>query len=108
PAAVSERFLVMLDPAERNEGAPPRLHRIEPRLADESLRLQLDVEPDLFVEPRFGGAAGEQEARACAGPFEPAHGSSLLVAPTIAERRIVRSCAERLRDPRRTPARPRP
>ena len=46
---------------------------IELLLAHEPLRLHLDVEADLVVDPGLGGAWGE-EAQARAGGVEPRHG----------------------------------
>ena len=64
---------MLLHAAEGRERAPSRFVGIELLLAHEPLRLHLDVEADLVVDPGLGGAWGE-EAQARAGGVEPRHG----------------------------------
>jgi len=63
-------------PADGRECTPPRFVAIEPVLAHEPLRLHLDVEADLVIDPGLGGARGE-EAQARAGGVEPFHVASV-------------------------------
>jgi hypothetical protein len=53
---------------------------IELLLAHEPLRLHLDVEADLVVDPGLGGAWGEK-AQARAGSVEPRHEMNAPGAP---------------------------
>jgi hypothetical protein len=45
----------------------------QPFFADEPIGFHVDVEVDLFIHPRLGGAPREQKAEARAGCVEPAH-----------------------------------
>ena len=51
---------MLLHAAELHEGAPPRFDGIELLVAHEPLRLHLDMEPDLLIDPRLGGASVEK------------------------------------------------
>jgi hypothetical protein len=72
-AALAESLATLLHAAEGCECAPSRFVVVEPLLAHEPLRLHLDVEADLVVDPGLGGAWDEEaQARACG--VEPLHG----------------------------------
>ena len=69
-APLAERLAMLLHAPECDQRAPSRFVVIELLLAHEPLRLHLDVEADLVVDPGLGGARGE-EAQARAGGMEP-------------------------------------
>jgi hypothetical protein len=89
---------MLLHAAEGHEGTPPRFPGIELLLAHEALRLHLDVETDLLVNPGFGGAPAE-EAQARARRMEPAHDTFRTDSSPAAKRLQLSSSTPRVRRP---------
>ena len=92
--AVAERLLVLLGAAESDVRPPARLVRSEAGLADQPVRLHVDVEAEFAVHAGLGGAAAEQEAQARARGLEPAHEvRSTVSSPAAKRRQLCTSCA---------------
>jgi hypothetical protein len=72
-APLAKRLAVLLHAPECDERAPSRFVVIELLLAHEPLRLHLDMEADLVVDPGLGGAPGEKAQPRSRG-VEPRHG----------------------------------
>ena len=93
-ASGAECLPVLFGAAEGDERPPPRFGAVEARLADQPLRLHVEVEAEFPVHPGFGGAASEHEAEPRARPVEPAHEvRSTVSSPAAKRRQLSTSCA---------------
>ena len=73
PARGTQRLLVLRHTTEGRARAALGLGGIEPFVADEALGFHLQVEADLFVGARFGGAQRDDETQARAKCVEATH-----------------------------------